>query len=266
LNTIVSEARQYTNTISKGSALLEETKILLRAWQPGESLNEFCERVLREDLLGRMTAYRARDIVRRVFARRYFRPDNKPALLLKRLLERNQSGQLFSDLCLLYASRNDDLIRDVVTHLYWPALSEGRLTLSPAHVVEFLRQAERDARIPEAWSEQVKLKAARGILKAMADFGLVVPVSRTRRELAHFRSTDRTIVFLAYDLHFAGSTDAAVVDHHDWTLFGLTRREVASALDRLSGEGWWLAQIAGSVVRITWKYASMEEVADAIAR
>ena len=117
MNTIVSEARQYTNTISKGSALLEETKILLRAWQPGESLNEFCERVLREDLLGRMTAYRARDIVRRVFARRYFRPDNKPALLLKRLLERNQSGQLFSDLCLLYASRNDDLIRDVVTGL-----------------------------------------------------------------------------------------------------------------------------------------------------
>lgn len=266
MNTIVSEARQYTNTISKGSALLEETKILLRAWQPDESLNQFCERVLREDLLGRMTAYRARDIVRRVFARRYLRPDNKPALLLKRLLERNQSGQLFSDLCLLYASRNDDLIRDVVTHLYWPALSEGRLTLSPANVVEFLRQAERDARIPEPWSEQVKLKAARGILKAMADFGLVVPVSRTRRELTHFRSTDRTIVFLAYDLHFAGSTDAAVVDHHDWTLFGLTRREVASTLDRLSGEGWWLAQIAGSVVRITWKYASMEEVADALAR
>jgi hypothetical protein len=67
----MSEARQYTNTISKGSGLLEETKTLLRAWQPGESRNEFCERVLREDLLGRMTAYRARDIVRRVFARRY---------------------------------------------------------------------------------------------------------------------------------------------------------------------------------------------------
>jgi len=266
LNTIVSEARQYTNTISKGSALLEETRTLLRAWQPGESLNEFCERVLREDLLGRMTAYRARDIVRRVFARRYLRPDNKPALLLKRLLKGGHSGQLFSDLCLLYAARNDDLIRDVVTHLYWPALSEGRLALAPPHVVEFLRQAERDTRIPEPWSEQVKLKAARGILKAMADFGLLVEVSRRRRELVHFRPTDRTIVFVAYDLHFVGSTDAGVVDHQDWALFGLTPREVGAALDRLSGEGWWLAQIAGSVVRITWKHASMEEVADALAR
>jgi hypothetical protein len=61
-----------------------------------------------------------------------------------------------------------------------------------------------------------------GVLKAMADFGLLVEVSRGRRELVHFRPTDRTIVFLAHDLRFAGSTDAGVVDHKDWGLFGLT--------------------------------------------
>jgi hypothetical protein len=138
LNTCAVDMRHPPNTtISKGSAFLEETRALLRAWQPGESRNDFCDRVLREDLLGRMTAYRARDIVRRVFARRHLRPDGKTALLLKRLLEGRPPGQLFSDLCLLYASGNDDLIRDAVTHLCWPALSEGRLTLAPAHVVEF---------------------------------------------------------------------------------------------------------------------------------
>jgi hypothetical protein len=262
----MSQASRYTIAICKGSALLEETRALLRAWKPQESSAEFSERVLREDLLGRMTAYRARDIVRRVFARRYLRPNNQPALLLKRLLERGQPSQLFSDLCLLYSARNDNLIRDAVTNIYWPAQSEGRLTLSPTHVVDFLRQAEREGRMENRWSEQVKLKVARGVLKAMADFGLLVDVSRSRRELIHFRPTDRTVVFLAYDLHFIGSTDAGVVDHQDWALFGLTPREVAASLDRLSGEGWWLAQIAGSVVRITWKHSSMEEVVDAVAR
>jgi hypothetical protein len=81
----------------------------------------------------------------------------------------------------------------------------------------------------------------------------------------HFRPTDLTIVFLAYDLHFAGFTDAGVVDHSDWALFGLNNKDVATAFDRLSGEGWWIAQVAGSVVRISWKYASMEEVVDDIA-
>lgn len=266
MTTAVSETGRYTIAICKGSALLEETRALLRSWRPGESSNEFSERVLREDLLGRMTAYRARDIVRRVFARRYLRPDNQPALLLKRLLEHGQPGQLFTDLCLLYSARNDDLIRDVVTQVYWPALSEGRLSLAPTHLVEFLRQAQREGKTENPWSEQVKLKVARGVLKAMADFGLLVEVSRGRREIVHFRPTDRTIVFLAYDLHFGGSTDAGLVDHKDWALFGLTERDVATALDRLSGEGWWLAQVAGSVVRITWKHTNMGEVIDAVAR
>ena len=55
---------------------------------------------------------------------------------------------MFSDLCLIYAARNDDLLRDAIVDLYWPALAEGRLTLSPTHVVEFLREAERDGRVP----------------------------------------------------------------------------------------------------------------------
>lgn len=266
MTTGVSDSVRYTIAICKGSALLEETRALLRAWSGTESPREFSQRVLREDLLGRMTAYRARDIVNRVFAKRYLHPDQRPAALLKRLLNLNQSVQVFSDLCFLYAARADDLIRDTVTQLYWPALSSGRLTLRPEHVVEFLRQAEREGKISEPWSEQVKLKVARGVLKTMADFGLLVEVSRGRRELVHFRPSDLTIVFLAYDLHFNGSTDSGVVSHKDWALFGLTSNHVASALDRLGGDRWWLAQIAGSVVRISWKYSSMEDVVDALAR
>jgi hypothetical protein len=212
-----------------------------------------------------MTAYRVNDIVRRVFARRFLRADLPPARLLKQLVERDYPGQLFSDLCLLYAARSDDLIRDAITHLYWPALAEGRLTFTPSLVVEFLRQAEREGKIPEPWSEKVKLKVARGLLKAMADFGLLVETSRGRRELVHFRPTDHALVFLAYDLHFSGSTDAGIVGHKDWALFGLTAKDVATVLDRLGGERWWLAQVAGSIVRISWKYKRMEEVVDAFA-
>ncbi len=261
-----TQTARYTIAVCKGSAFLEETKVLLRAWHPGESTTEFRDRVLRQDLLGKMTAYRASDIVRRVFAWRFLRPDSRPAILLKRLLGHGHVGQIFSDLCLLYAARNDDLIRDAVTHLYWPGVSDGRLTLSPAYVVEFLRQADRDGHIPEPWSEQVKVRVARGILKAMTDFGLLREVARGKRELVHFRPADQTIVYLAYDIHFTGSTDASLVKNRDWALFGLGARDVTSALDRLSGEGWWLAQVAGSLVRVTWKYASMEEVVDALTR
>ncbi len=46
--------RPFTITISKGSALLPEMKALLRAYRPGEPLAQFRDRVLGQDLLGRL--------------------------------------------------------------------------------------------------------------------------------------------------------------------------------------------------------------------
>lgn len=264
MNQVLSECAPYTVGISKGSALLNEMKALLRSWAPGESIKEFAERVVREDVLGKTTAQRAKDIVRRVFANRFLVPDQAPAECLQRLLLGNKSGQIFSDLCLLYSSRNDALQRDVIVSLYWPAVAEGHLFISPKDVVQFFRQAEEQGRIPQPWSDAVKIKVARGLLRALAEYGLINEV-RGKREIAHYRPKNETIVFLAHELHLRGLSDAAVVAHVDWHLFGLKEREVIAAMDRLSVDGWWLAQAAGSVVRVSWKYNQMEAVVDALA-
>lgn len=261
----VQTAPRYTIAVCKGSALIEETKVLLRAWQPTESLGDFRNRVIREDLLGRTTAYRASDIVRRVFARRLLAPDPQPAILLKRLLAGKQSARLVSDLLLLYAARQDDVLRDVIVDVYWPAVRDGRVILTPRQVVAFLRQAAAEGKMARRWSEQVRLKVARGLLGALVGFGLMKQAGRTR-ETVYFHPADGAVVYLAHELHFSGLTDAAVAAHRDWALFGFRPSDVVAALDRLSGERWWLAQAAGSVVRITWKYASLQEVVDALAR
>ena len=261
----ISSRPRYTIAVCKGSALLDETKVLLRAWRPSETIQEFSARVIRNDLLGKSTAYRSKDIVRRVFARRLLVPENKPAQLLKRMLSSSRSAQLFSNLMMLYAARNDDLLRDVIVELYWPSFREGRISFGSSNVVAFLRNAEADGRIAEPWSEQVKIKVARGLIRALVDFGLLRQAGRRVPEAVHFQPVDAATVYLAHDLHFSGATDAGVVSHRDWALFGLTEATTAGALDRLTAGGWWTAQIAGSVSRITWKYKNMEGVVDAIA-
>jgi Putative inner membrane protein (DUF1819) len=260
----IAPSSRYTIAICKGSALLSETKALLRTWRPGEPVNSFADRVLHENVLGKATAYRVKDIVRRVFARRFLSPNSAAAEHLKTFIRRDQLGQLFSDVCLLYAARHDDLLRDITVDLYWPAVTEGRLELSVKDVGEFLRQAESDGFLSKH-SEPVKLKVARGLLKALADFGFLRQVVRGRRETVLYRPTDGVIVYLAYDLHLSGSSDSALVHHRDWQLFGMRERDVIVAMDRLTAEGWWLLQAAGSVVRITWKFPSMQEVVDALA-
>src|SRR5207249_7119769 len=119
----------YTIALSKGSALIEETKALLRTWDPKESLADFRQRVVREDLLGKMTAQRADDVVRRVFARRLLLPDDRPARALKRLVGSARLGQIVIDLCLLYAARQDALLHDAIVKVYWPAVNAGQLVL-----------------------------------------------------------------------------------------------------------------------------------------
>ena len=260
----VSESVSYTIAISKGSALLNEMKALLRAWIPGEPIKEFSERVVREDVLGKTTAQRAKDVVRRVFANRFLVPGQAPAKCLHRILLGSKSGQVFSDLCLLYSSRNDALLRDVIVSVYWPAVAEGHLFISPKDVVQFFRQAEEQGRIPQPWSEAVKIKVARGLLRALAEYGLMNEVRR-KREIVHYRPKNETIVFLAHELHFKGLSDAALVAHGDWNLFGMKERDVIEAMDHLSVDGWWLTQAAGTLVRVSWKYNTMEEVLDALA-
>lgn len=254
----------YTIAICKGSALLDETRALLRAWQAGETLDAFDARVLREDVLGRTTAYRVHDIVRRVFARRYLQPDDKPARHVKRLLEALPPGPWFGDLCLLYAARADQLLRDIITEFYWPTIEEGRLTVMPNAVVRFLQLAQDRGRMQKPWSKAVQVKVARGLLKALTDFGLLWEVARGRRETLVYHPTDLALVYLAHDLHASGLTDAAMADHPDWDLYGIRRSHRLEVLSRLSGDGWWIAQGAGSVVRITWKHDTLEEAVDAL--
>jgi len=119
------EGRRYTIAICKGAALLEETRTLLTHWQFGEPADAFAKRVEQQGLLGKATACRMQDIVRRVFIPRYLRPDNRPAKVTKMVLESNLRPQVFKELVLLYSARQDFLLQDFVLCEFWPSVRQG---------------------------------------------------------------------------------------------------------------------------------------------
>lgn len=255
---------QYTQALAKGGSLLAETRILAAAWQPGESGQDFAQRVLRADLLGRSTARRVLDIVR-VFSLRFLLPTDAPARHLHVLVTRDAPRQLFTDLVFYYTARQDNLLRDFTVQRYWPAVREGRLTISNQDVRGLILEGEQDGRIPKPWSAEIKRDMAGRVMIALTDFGLLTELRPAKREVLPYRPADGTLVYLAYQLHMEGITDASLADQGAWALFGLERADVWHRLEVLSGEGWFLLQRAGEVVRITWRYRSMEEVVDALA-
>ena len=52
----------------------------------------------------------------------------------------------------------------------------------------------------------------------------------------------------------------------DWGLFGLEAEDALSELRRLSLRGELIVQSAGGITQVSWKYKSMEDLADAIAQ
>jgi hypothetical protein len=261
----MSTDRRYTIALCKGAALVDETRTLVLNWTPGEEVDHFVDRVLRDNVLARVTAYRTKDIVRRVFARRFLVPTDVPARRLRRLMDNGLPRKLFAEVLFLYAARADPLLYDFTTEVFWPACRRGRSILTGDDVVAFLAEATDRGRIEQPWSAKVQVKIARGVLSTLRDVGFLREERRGHREIVSYYLSDEGAAYLAYELHETGLSDSAMCEHPDWRLFGLDRGRVLGRLDNLAEDKGMLVQRAGSVVRITWKYESVEELIDGLA-
>lgn len=94
----------------------------------------------------------------------------------------------------------------------------------------------------------------------LADLGLLEDGRKSIRKILPYRLESRNAVYLAYDLHFAGHGDNAILSHTDWGLFGMDRDDVLNEFKRLALQGWWIIQSAGDVTRIGWQYVTMEDL------
>ncbi len=258
---------RYVASISKGGGMISDTKCLVQEWEPGEDVDAFAQRVHDENILGTYTAYRARDIVRRVFAPRYRRPDDRAAKLMKRVVEKRLPQKTFTELVFLFSARADRLLYDFTQEVYWRAANRGRTKLTAEDGRAFLVDAVTEGHIPEPWSDGTQVKISRGLLGMMRDIGFVRDRGRPsgEKEIVSYRMSDEGVVLLARELNEAGVTDASLSDHPDWRLFGIGGDQTLDRLDRIGEHRGLLVQRGGSVVRITWAVDSMEELVDVLA-
>lgn len=258
--------RKYSTAISKGAEMVEETRPLLQQWRPDESLDDFTRRVQSEGLIGNSTAYRTRDVVKRVFAPRFLRPSDKPARVLQRILAVGLPGRVFTELLFVFTARQDPLVYDFTVHQYWPAVRRGRSFMDTDPIISFLSEAYCNGRLENQWSEKVAVRIARCVLGLLRDVGVLREVSRGRREIINYRMSDQGIAILARDLHEAGVTDSSLCNHSDWRLFGMSPSEVLERLEGIGEHRGLIVQRAGSVVHFTWGVKSIEELIDVLAR
>jgi hypothetical protein len=189
--------RKYSTAISKGAGMIDETRRLLDQWHPEETLDDFTRRVQEEGLLGNSTAYRTRDLVRRVFAPRFLSPTISLREFSRWFWHRDCRDEFYTELLFLFAARQDPLVYDFTVREYWPAVRRGRSIMDTDLMLSFLSEAHFDGRLDKQWSEKVSVRVARSVLGLLRDVGFLREVVRGRREIVNYRMSDEGAAILA---------------------------------------------------------------------
>lgn len=262
---MIMAAAKYTTNLSKAQGMIPETYELLQLWEPGMKPAELKTRVRETGALGRATQVRVDDIVGRSFAQRYLIEDGQPARWLRHLLKQGASKPLLRQLILIYTARANPVLHDFICQVFWLKCNARAGEVTKQDARDFLERAVSRGEISPRWSENMIERVTRYLLGTLEDFEMISENRFGQRQLRPLTILPETVIFLAYELHFSGHEPAQVIRHPDWGLFGLLANDVIGLLEKAALREAFFVQHSGAILRIEWRYASMEEVLNALA-
>ncbi len=255
----------YTTQLGAGLGLVNETKTLLDLWSPGMSAVQLHQVGLESGRFPTVTARRLRNIVVECFAPRYLVSGGTPAAHLKRLSVSLSTADL-TQLMLVFTCRANPILGDFVRHVYWARYAGGYSQITNDDARAFVERGIDDRKTSKRWTETTVRNVAGYLTGCCADYGLLERGHKTSRRIVPFNASPVVTAYLAYEIHFAGVGDNALLTHEDWQLFGLAREDVLEEIKRLSLKGLLIVQAAGDVIRISWKQQDMEALCDVLTQ
>lgn len=251
----VTDKRIYNSNLLKGTGLIQETLVLLEAYNPEESNLEFQKRVVSTGILSKSTDNRAIDIVRNVFWDRYLGYGIEVPFFLKSMRDNYVSIDVITQLFYLYTCRANPILGDFVREVFFPLTSKSFAKLKSSDPKDFINDALVDGRIPKKWSESTITKVSEHIIASLIDFQLI----EKDKSILPYRVIDLSASYLLHELHFRGISDNDIWKHKDWELFGLDPIEVIKIIERISFYGSFIFQFSGEILNLSWNNLSMEE-------
>lgn len=252
----------YSSKIIKAGALLPDTKSLLSHWDPGLSVGENLQRVRSQNLLGKTSRSRAEDILA-IFRQRFLVEDSV-ARALAHLVRNQCNGSTLERILYFHAVRADSLLHDVVIELLVPQWSRGTMDIDVREIQLALRRWVEEGRTSGAWSDHTIRRVTQGVLSTLRDFGVLQGAVNKRIAPAYL--SVQAFSYIAFYLKQYQPSGAKLLDLADWKLFFLPQQGVERFLLEAHQHGLLEYHVAGSVTRLTFPAATLEEYADVLAQ
>lgn len=242
--------------LTKGAASSADVLELLRLWGDDEAPSDFERRVIDENLLGKTSRNRARDVVKSVLHRRFF-PEGarQPATNVFRLAVSAAPRDVVLSIMYYHTALAEHLLYVVSSELLYDLHCGGMNSVTATDVVRFLRSRLSASRRIEAYSDAVLEKLAQSALTTLRDFGILE--GKVRKRVAPFRVPHQVVGYVAYALHNEGHTPRRIIEHADWRLFLLSPVQVEDAVIEAAAHGHLTYSAAGEIRRFDWHYPDL---------
>jgi len=257
-----NQTLKYNSDLLKSTGLIQETIVLLETYEFGISKYELTKKVIDSNLLSKATNKRIKDIIYHAFYKRYFDKDENIIRNLKMLRSKYISNESFLQMLLIYTCRANLILFDFIIETYYSAFSKGYQFIDSNDPKEFIAEAIKDGRIEKQWADSTRRKVSEHIIATLIDFKLI---DKSKRILP-FHVSDLTVNYLIHELHFSGYSDNQILDAKEWKLFGCSKDDAIKFFERISFQGHFIFQYSGELLKISWKYNSMNECIDGITR
>lgn len=252
----------YTSKIIKAGALIDDTKTLLTNWDVSQTVKLNLSRLQSQNIFGKATRSRVEDILV-VFRQRYL---DDPALIdsLLLLMVKPALSQMLDRVLFYFSAKNDRLLYDAVTCFLVSKREQGFEEITPEMMIDWINGLIENKQTITAWSEKTILRSAQELLSTLRDFGFLEGVKT--KKIAPFYLPIEAFAFIAFFIFQEVASGERLIHHPDWKLFLLSERAVERFLMEAHQLHLLEYHVAGTVTRLTFPAANLEEYARVISQ
>jgi len=258
----MTNSHTYSSKIIKAGALIPDTKTLFANWNSELSIAENLNRFRSENIFGKASRSRIEDILT-IFRQRFF-PDPSVGKSLSILVRKNFSTEALTKIFYFHAAQSDNLLHDIVTEFFYPRYLEGEIEILIEEVQQVVAKWVRESKTTAEWSDYTILRVSQGLMSTLRDFGILQ--GAVNKSIAPGFLPIEAFAYVAFFLKQKQPSGDLLRKHPEWRLYFFSPELVERFFIEAHQHNLLDYQAAGSIIRITFPAASLEEYAHVISK
>lgn len=257
---VITPKKLYTSRIIKASALLADTKNLLRNWDETLSVTENLNNIRKENIFGKASRSRVEDILQ-AFRLRYLSSEAVIHSLVV-LVKSDFPTEALNCILYFFSAQSDLLLHDTVTKALVARRNKGLLEVGPVYIRSVLTNWLKEGHMVSQWSEETVERVAQGLLATLRDFGILQ--GAVNKTIAPTHLPKEAFAFIAFYLWQIQPSGKLLLSNSEWQLFFLDPQLVERYLIEVHQSHLLEYHAAGSVIRIAFPAQTLEGYARAL--